>query len=127
MIVGVGIDQIEIERIARAWRRHAGRLARHVYTPDEWDYCLTRPDPASSLAARFAAKEAAMKALGRGWPGGISYTDIAVIRDASGRPRLRFTGSAGQRAERLGVGQAHVSLTHDRTYASATVMLEGRQ
>ncbi|MEW5701131.1 MAG: holo-ACP synthase [Candidatus Zixiibacteriota bacterium] len=124
MIVGLGIDQIEIARIKRAWKRHGERLARRVYTPDEWHYCLSRPDPVSSLAARFAAKEAAMKALGRGWPGGISYTDIEVTRESSGRPGLQFRNAAARRAEAIGCHRAVVSLSHDQTFASATVVLE---
>jgi holo-[acyl-carrier protein] synthase len=124
MIVGLGIDQIEIERVARVWRRFGPRFASRVYTVREWDYCMSRPDPAPSLAARFAAKEAAMKALGRGWPGGIGFSVIEVTREPSGRPSLSFSGSAAQRAAQLGNPRACVSLSHDNTYAAATVILE---
>ncbi|HUU45116.1 MAG TPA: holo-ACP synthase [Acidobacteriota bacterium] len=127
MIVGLGIDRIEIDRIARAAARYGPRLARRVYTVAEWEYCQSRPRPAQSLAARFAAKEAAMKALGRGWPGGISYHDIEVTRAPSGAPSLRFSGNAALLADRRGVAHAAVSLTHDRTHAAATVILEGAE
>jgi holo-[acyl-carrier protein] synthase len=126
VIIGLGIDQVEIDRVARLWKRYGERFARRVYTRAEWDYCLARPDPAPSLAARFAAKEAAMKALGRGWPAGISFIDIEVTREASGRPGLRFVNAAACRAEAIGLDRAVVSLTHDRTFASASVLFEGR-
>lgn len=125
MIVGLGIDRIEIARVARTDERFGARFGRRVYTDAEWAYCRSRPRPAQSLAARFAAKEAAMKALGLGWPGGIAYRDVEIIRAATGAPSLRFTGGAARRAERLGVARAVVSLTHDRTHAAATVILEG--
>jgi len=125
VIIGLGIDQVGIDRVARLWKRYGERFARRVYTRAERDYCLARPDPAPSLAARFAAKEAAMKALGRGWPAGISFADIEVTREASGRPGLRFVNAAARRAEAIGLDRAVVSLTHDRTFASATVLFEG--
>jgi len=124
MIVGLGIDRIEIARIAQTDARFGERFHRRVYTKSEWDYCRSRPDPASSLAARFAAKEAGMKALGLGWPGGISYRDIEVKRAPSGAPSLCFHGSAERRARTVGARRAVVSLTNDRTYAAATVILE---
>ncbi|MBI3661781.1 MAG: holo-ACP synthase [Acidobacteria bacterium] len=124
MIVGLGIDQIEIARVARVWRRFGDRFGRRVYTQAEWDYSLSRPQPAESLAGRFAAKEAAMKALGRGWPGGIGFRDIEVTRERSGKPGLRFANSAARRADTIGYGRAALSMSHDRTFASATVLLE---
>ena len=124
MIVGLGIDRIEIARIAKTDKRFGERFNRRVYTQAEWDYCRSRPDPASSLAARFAAKEAGMKALGLGWPGGVSYRDIEVQHAPTGAPLLCFHGSAKRRAEAIGVERAVVSLTHDRTYAAATVILD---
>ena len=124
MIIGLGIDQIEIARIADAWRRFGERFRRRVYTRAEWEYCLSRHDPAASLAARFAAKEAAMKALGLGWPGGIKYVDIEVTRELTGRPGLQFSGTAQRRARQVGVVRTSLSLTHDRTRAAATVIAE---
>ncbi|HSH00615.1 MAG TPA: holo-ACP synthase [candidate division Zixibacteria bacterium] len=124
VIIGLGIDRIEIARIAQTEARYGKRFARRVYTESEWAYCRSRPHPAQSLAARFAAKEAAMKALGLGWPGGISYTDIEVVRARSGAPSLAFRGRAAALAEKRGVAHAVVSLTHDRTHAEATVILE---
>ena len=124
MIVGLGIDHIEIERVARVWKRHGERFGRRVYTRAEWAYCLSRPHPAQSLAGRFAAKEAAMKALGLGWPGGIAYRDIEITREPTGKPGLRFSNRAARCASTIGMSRAVVSMTHDRTHSSATVIIE---
>ena len=124
MIVGLGIDQIEIDRVYRTWRRHGERFHRRVYTDAEWDYCQSRPHPAQSLAGRFAAKEAAMKALGLGWPAGIAYRDIEVTRELTGKPGLRLSNRAAQRASLIGMTHAVLSMTHDRTHSSATVVFE---
>lgn len=124
MIVGLGVDRIEIERVEQTWKRYGNRFGRRVYTDAEWTYCLSRPRPAESMAGRFAAKEAAMKALGLGWPGGIAYRDIEITRGLSGKPGLRFSHTAAQRAATLGVTNSVVSMTHDRTHSSATVLFE---
>lgn len=126
MIVGLGIDQIEIDRVSRTWQRYGERFGRRVYTDSEWAYCISRPHPAQSLAGRFAAKEAVMKALGLGWPGGIAYRDIEITRELTGKPGLRLSNRAAQRASMLGVTNSTVSMTHDRTHSSATVILEKR-
>ncbi len=124
MIVGLGIDQIEIKRVERVWRRYGDRFGRRVYTPAEWAYCVSRPHPAQSMAGRFAAKEAAMKALGLGWPGGIAYRDIEITRELTGKTGLCLSNRAAQRADMLGVTHAVVSMTHDRSRSSATVLFE---
>jgi holo-[acyl-carrier protein] synthase len=124
MIVGLGIDQIEIARVAKTLARYNERFGRRVYTQGEWQYCLSRPNPAQSLAGRFAAKEAVMKALGLGWPGGIAYRDIEITRELTGKPGIRLSNRAAHRATQLGVSHCTVSMTHDRTHSSATVILE---
>lgn len=124
MIVGLGIDQIEIGRVAQTLERYGERFGRRVYTEKEWSYCMSRPHPAQSLAGRFAAKEAVMKALGLGWPGGIAYRDIEVTRELTGKPGIRLSNRAARRATQLGVTHSTVSMTHDRTHSSATVILE---
>ena len=124
MIIGLGVDQIEIARVEHSWKRFGDRFGRRVFTPQEWRYCLSRPHPAQSMAGRFAAKEAAMKALGLGWPGGIAFRQIEVTRESTGRPRLRLSGVAAQRAASMGVKSMSISMTHDRTYSSATVVFE---
>lgn len=126
MIVGFGIDAVEIARIRRqvAGGRQAGRSARFLarcFTAGERAYCDARNDRATHYAARFAAKEAAMKALGA--PAGVRFTDIEVERQ-DGPPRLRLGGAAARAAEALGVARVHLTLTHDGGMAMAGVILE---
>ena len=115
MIVGVGIDVVDIARFTELLRR-VPRLRDRVFTPDEQGL------PPASLAARFAAKEAVAKALGA--PRGLSWTDAWVLREASGRPLLRVRGSVAARAAELGVTGFHLSLSHDAGIASAVVIAE---
>jgi holo-[acyl-carrier protein] synthase len=124
MIVGTGIDLVEIDRIHRSIERFGPRLLNRVYTPAEQAYCLRKRKSAESFAARFAAKEAGAKALGTGISFGVSWLEIEVVRELSGRPTLRFHGRAAQIAGRLGVARAAVSLTHTTTLAQASVILE---
>lgn len=122
MIVGLGIDIAELPRIARAWERHGKRFAERVLHPAE----LARlPDaPVAFLAARFAAKEAAVKALGTGFTGGIGPKDIEVRPLPTGQPMLVLHAGAAARLAELGATTAHVSLTHGRDTAAAVVILE---
>ena len=114
----LGTDLIEISRIAGACERLGERFLKRVYTADEIAACDGR---APSLAARFAAKEAAMKALGRGMYD-IPWTDIEIISDDSGQPRLKLHGKAAKRADELCVTEYAVSLSHAREYAVAVVL-----
>ncbi len=127
MIVGSGIDLIEIERIQHSVDRFGPRFLDRVYTSAEQEYCLRKRNAAESLAARFAAKEAGAKALGTGISHGVSWLEIEVEREAGGRPTLRFSGRAAQFAERLGVKRAALSITHTGTLAIASVVLEDGQ
>ncbi|ARQ69017.1 holo-ACP synthase [Streptomyces marincola] len=122
MIVGVGIDVAGIDRFAKAMER-TPRLAARLFTAGELLLPDGRRRGVASLAARFAAKEALAKALGA--PGGLSWTDAEVVRDADGRPRLVVRGSVAARAAELGVRAWHVSLSHDAGVASAVVIAEG--
>lgn len=124
MIVGLGTDLVEVPRFHRSLERHGDRFERRVFTDGERRDCEGRGDRAQALAARFAAKEAAMKALGTGWAGGVGFVQIEVVREADGRPRLRFTGAARERFESLGGTHAHVSLSHQPSTACAVVVLE---
>lgn len=124
MILGVGLDLVEIGRIRRALGRHGGRFGRKLFTEGEAAYCLSRARPEQYFASRFAAKEAASKALGTGMRG-VSFKEIEVRRLESGRPEIVFHGRAAERAEGLGVKTAHVSMTHSDTHAAAVVVLEG--
>lgn len=115
-----GVDLIEISRIAGVLERYGSRFLRRVYTPGEIDYCRGRPP---NLAARFAAKEAAMKALGTGIRG-VAWKDIEVLRHESGAPSLQLHGRAQARADRLGVRQLSLSISHSRDYAVAFVVAQ---
>ena len=127
MIIGSGIDVIEIERIQHSVDRFGQRFLDRVYRNGEQAYCLRKKNSAESFAARFAAKEAAAKALGTGMSHGVSWLEIEVVREPSGRPTLRFHGRAEEIAQRLGVNRASLSLTHTAQLAVASVVLEGGQ
>jgi holo-[acyl-carrier protein] synthase len=127
MITGSGIDLIEIARIQHAVDRFGSRFLDRVYLKAEQEYCLRKRNSAESFAARFAAKEAAAKALGTGMSYGVNWLEIEVVREPSGRPTLRFHGRAAQRAERMGVVHASLSLTHTGVLAAASVVLETGQ
>ena len=124
MIVGTGIDLVEIDRIHRSIERYGARFLNRIYTSAEQAYCLRKRKSAESFAARFAAKEAGAKALGTGISFGVAWLEIEVVRELSGRPSLRFHGRAAQIAKRLGVTHAALSLTHTATLAQASVVLE---
>ena len=123
-IIGIGFDATDIPRIAATYTRYGERFLRRVFTEGEIAYCMRRRDPAPHLAGRFAAKEAAMKALGTGHSHGVMWKDIEVFR-VSGPPQLRLHGGAARRAEHLGVGKSLVTITHSDTLAMAQVLLLG--
>jgi holo-[acyl-carrier protein] synthase len=124
MIVGSGIDLVEIERIQQSMERYGPRFLNRVYTSAEQAYCLRKRKAAESLAARFAAKEAGAKALGTGISRGVNWLEIEVTREPGGRPTLRFSGRAAEIAAHLGVKHAALSLTHSMELAMASVVLE---
>lgn len=127
MIIGTGIDLVEIERIQQTVDRYGARFLDRVYTAAEQAYCLRKRRSAESLAARFAAKEAGAKALGTGISHGVSWLEIEVMREPSGRPAIRFHGRAAQIAARLGVSHSAVSITHTASLAMASVVLESEK
>lgn len=124
MIVGTGIDIAETARIEQALERHGGRFARRVYTPGEIAYCEQFKNKAERYAARFAAKEAAFKALGTGWREGVRWRDVEVAHMPSGKPELRLTGRAAERARELRVARMAISLSHSNHYVVAQVLFE---
>jgi len=125
MIVGTGIDITEVDRIEAGIARFGRRFIERVFTVDEIRYCESKANKAERYAARFAAKEAGMKALGTGWSRGVRWRDIEVQRMPGGRPTVVFHGEAGEQCKRLGAARAHLSLTHTKGLAMATVVLEG--
>ena len=115
---------VEIGRIQQSMDRHGKRFLDRVYTAAEQAYCLRKRNSAESFAARFAAKEAGAKALGTGISYGVSWLEIEVVREPSGRPTLRFHGRAAQIATGLGVARAALSITHTADLAMASVVIE---
>ena len=124
MIVGTGIDIAEVPRIRQAIERFGARFLERVFTPGEIRYCDSKANRFERYAARFAAKEAAMKALGTGWNHGVRWKDCEVVRLPGGRPTITFQGEAAEFAAKLGVKNAALSLTHAAEQAIAQVILE---
>ncbi len=124
MIVGTGIDIAEVPRIRHSIERFGDRFLGRIFTAGERRYCDSKANRVERYAARFAAKEAAMKALGTGWNYGVRWQDCEVARKPGGRPTLVFHGKAGEFAAKLGVTNIALSLTHTEEQAMAQVILE---
>jgi holo-[acyl-carrier protein] synthase len=125
MIVGTGVDLCEVARIEKAIQSsHGSRLVERVFTAREIAYAKSKANPYERFAARFAAKEAGMKALGVGWRGGVAWRDFEVTNLPSGRPTLTLHGKAAERAQKLGVANVALSITHTAEQALALVVLE---
>jgi len=124
MIVGTGIDIAEVPRIRESIKRFGDRFLSRIYTAGERRYCDSKANRDERYAARFAAKEAAMKALGTGWNHGVRWVDCEVVRMPGGRPTIAFHGKAGEFAAKLGVKNAALSISHTKDQAFAQVILE---
>lgn len=124
MLIGTGIDLIEIDRVARSIERFGDRFLLRIYTPGEIAYCRRKRMSAESFAARFAAKEAGAKALGTGISRGVTWTEFHVTREPGGRPVLELRGRALILAGNLGVKKISLSLTHTGNLAMASVVME---
>jgi len=124
MIVGTGIDIAEVPRIQGAIERHGERFLKRVFTDGERAYCDSKANRIERYAARFAAKEAGMKALGTGWNHGVRWQDVEVCRQPGGRPTMVFHGRAAEFAARLGAAHVALSLSHTAEQAIAQVILE---
>lgn len=122
-VVGLGLDLVDLERIARLHERYGEAFARRFCLPGER---LERQGEAlvQHLGGLFAAKEAVLKALGTGWAEGVGLLQVEVVRRRGGAPGVLLHGEARARAERLGVGTVHLSITHERSYAAAVAVLE---
>ena len=125
MLIGTGVDLIEVERIAHSIERYGERFLRRVYTDQEIAYCSRKRVSAESYAARFAAKEAGAKALGTGISRGVTWNEFQVARNPGGRRILELSGRAALLATELGVRAISLSLTHTGNLAMATVVMEG--
>jgi holo-[acyl-carrier protein] synthase len=124
MIVGLGVDITEVDRMQAAIARRGRAFLERLFTPAEIAYCQKHRHSAERFAGRFAAKEAAMKALGTGWARGVRWIDIEVVREPSGKPTLKLAGAAKAIAAGLGVKHIAVTITHDGNTALAQVIFE---
>ncbi len=122
---GIGVDVVKVERLMRSLERFGARMERRLFTEGELAYCRGFSDPLPHLAARFAAKEAASKALGTGMSGGIGFRQFEVVQPGGRQPRLEFHAAARERFDALGCTSSHLTLTHDGGLAVACVVLEG--
>jgi holo-[acyl-carrier protein] synthase len=125
LIVGMGVDIAEVERIRGAIERYGEVFLRRIYTAREREYCEQFKNKYERYAGRFAAKEAAMKALGTGWRRGVKWVDLEVVRETGGRPTLAITGEAAKIAQLIGVKSVALSITHTESQALAQVIFEG--
>ena len=125
MIVGLGVDITEVDRVRGAIERQGERFLKRLYTDRERAYCEKFKNKYERYAGRFAVKEATMKALGTGWARGIRWVDIEVVREASGKPTLELHGEAKNIAGKLGVKHMAVTITHTAGQALAQVIFEG--
>ncbi len=123
MILGVGTDIVRIARIKRLLEKYP-EFAKKVFTAGEIAYCGSRAHPEQSYAVRFAAKEALMKALGTGWSGKVSWLDIEIVKEGEGRPEIAVHNAMTTILASLGADTVHVSLAHEKEYATAFVVLE---
>ncbi len=125
-IKGHGVDIVETARIRRMLGEHPERFLARVFTADERAYAMSRPKRSDEhLAGRFASKEAVLKVLGTGWSGGIAWTDVEVVREASGQPTVRLSGVAAKKAQERGITDWWLSISHTDTHAVASAIGAG--
>jgi holo-[acyl-carrier protein] synthase len=123
MVTGLGIDMVDVERIAKKIKKNAG-FREFVFSTGEIAYCDSKTHPYEHYAARFAAKEAFFKALGTGWLSGAAFNEVEVINDELGKPGIKLLGETGVTFAKMQSGNVLVSLTHIKTVASAVVIIE---
>lgn len=126
MIIGTGIDLVKNSRIKSLIEKYEDRFLRKIYTEAEIEYCQQKLKAASSFAARFAAKESVLKALGTGMRNN-SWQDIEVLNDELGKPEVKLFGNTADRAEKLGVSSIFISISHEKDFSIAQVVMEGAE
>jgi holo-[acyl-carrier protein] synthase len=124
MIVGTGIDIIEVDRIKNSIQKYSDRFKKKIFTQKEIDYCDSQAEPAKHFAARFSVKEAVLKCFGTGMSGGILWKDIEVDKLESGQPILNPYGKGEKIFDQLNLKHIHISITHDKSYAVAHAIAE---
>ena len=122
MIIGLGTDIVEVQRIGEMIDRHGDLFLKRVFTPLEIDYCSQKKACNQHYAGRWAAKEAVMKTLGTGFTKGVGWTDIEILTRRSGQPYLQMTGGAAEYAKGLGIDEILITISHCRSYATATAI-----
>ena len=122
---GIGVDVVKVDRLVESLERFGQRMEARLFTDGELEYCRRHKNPLPHLAARFAAKEAAFKAIGTGLSGGVGWKQAEVIQPGGQQPRIEFHGAALERFRALGCNGVHLSLTHDGGLAIACVVIEG--
>jgi holo-[acyl-carrier protein] synthase len=126
-LLGIGTDIIECLRIAQMIQRHGEQFIERVYTPHEIQYCQARKQSTQHFAGRWAAKEAVLKALGTGWVRGISWRDVEVRTETSGKPTIVLRGGAREAADAQGISEVLISISHCRTFATAYATAVGAE
>ncbi len=124
MIIGIGVDLVEITRFRKVIERLKDRFIGRIFAPGEQQFCMEHRDPVPHFAARFAAKEALFKALGTGWAKGVTWLDVEVQRERQDAPKIILHGEAQRLCAAMGVQKIHLSLTHSESRAIAMVVLE---
>ena len=124
MIIGTGLDIIEIERIKNSIKKYSPKFEQKVFSSGEINYCQSQGDPVKHFAARFAVKEAVSKCLGTGISGALGFKDMEVIHEKSGKPVLKMTGKGEKLFKKFKLKKIHISISHDRTYAIAQAIAE---
>jgi holo-[acyl-carrier protein] synthase len=124
MIVGLGVDLIEIERVKQAHVKHGRRFIDRLFTPAEAKYCLKKSDPYPSLAGRFAAKEAVIKAFSHGFGGRWKWNHIEVVRELSGKPTIKLEGILEKLRKQRKIKRIHLTIAHSKRDATAVVICE---
>jgi len=124
MIVGTGVDIVEVARIKRLLEKHSPRFEEKIFTADEILYCRSKAEPEIHFAARFAVKEAVMKCIGTGMDQGIAFKDIEVTHEKTGKPAIMMHGKGKELFTRLKLETIHISISHDKNYAIAQAIAE---
>ena len=126
-VLGIGTDIVECLRVAQMIERHGELFLTRVFTSHEIEYCSARKAATQHYAGRFAAKEAVLKALGTGWTRGIHWQDIEVRNEMGGKPQLVLGGAARELADKLGIAEIQISISHCRTHATAFAVAVGKE
>ena len=124
-VKGIGVDVVKVDRLVQSLERFGERMEKRLFTEGELEYCRRHKDPLPHLAARFAAKEAAFKAIGTGLSGGVGWKQAEVIQPGGRQPKLQYHGAALERFQALGCTAIHLTLSHDGGLAVACVVIEG--